>query len=552
MTLLHLDGFDAYATDSDMLFEYGGRPRFWPGMGRFGGGALEASQNHALKYFGGSVYPDLWTGFALGIIDGGVAAYTTQFLCICTGTGQDELVFYYDSINGAINVYLGYSTTFTTAATHWNPPIATANVVIAKGAFGWIDVRAKFGNASNGILEVWLNGVRVINLTAATTVFFNTTQGGWTGVRFGSNKETSVLSGGTGRYIDDAYILSTSDGTGRLGDCKVLTVVPNSDAGPNVGTDPFNQLVTWNPNDKGSNNVLSNGNLDMNGQNGSPGNNSFVRAYGPARSSGKYVWELQLTSVTGGGVQYFIGAASLASSLTSSTAADTFYMYIYDSTNCVGNGMSVNSSNSVGVLANVANDKFMIAVDLDAGKAWLNKNGVWKSGDPAAGTTPWITWAGGTKALVPAVGSYSANSGVMHWNVTPTLTIPTGFSAWAPPVSPHASRVAEVSPNVTDYITLDASTANNKEMFGNTAISTTQTIFGVKVSAYAAKSDAADAIFAAVLKSGATEVAGTAVGAMIGANTKSSLLAETDPNTSAAWTQTGVNALNVGAKTLVP
>lgn len=78
-------------------------------------------------------------------------------------------------------------------------------------------------------------------------------------------------------------------------------------------------------------------------------------------------------------------------------------------------------------------DVISVAVDIDSGKIWFARNGVWTSGDPAAGTSP----AG------------TSTSGVSYWpgaSCTPFSTIkttlrikaaeldytpPTGFAAWA-------------------------------------------------------------------------------------------------------------------------
>lgn len=78
-------------------------------------------------------------------------------------------------------------------------------------------------------------------------------------------------------------------------------------------------------------------------------------------------------------------------------------------------------------------DVISVAIDVDAGKIWFAKNGVWTSGDPAAGTSPAVT----------------ATTGVSYWpgasceafaKIKTTLRIkaadfdhavPTGFSAWA-------------------------------------------------------------------------------------------------------------------------
>ena len=76
-------------------------------------------------------------------------------------------------------------------------------------------------------------------------------------------------------------------------------------------------------------------------------------------------------------------------------------------------------------------DVIGVCVDIDAGKAWVSKNGTWlNSGDPAAGTNPAYTFTSGT-AMYPCVGSYSsAGTHSMNFGQRAfTYTPPTGFKA---------------------------------------------------------------------------------------------------------------------------
>jgi hypothetical protein len=59
--------------------------------------------------------------------------------------------------------------------------------------------------------------------------------------------------------------------------------------------------------------------------------------------------------------------------------------------------------------ANANSDVLMIAVDFDAGKGWVGKNGTWyDSGNPSAGTSPCTTTVSG--GMTPAFQAYNARS----------------------------------------------------------------------------------------------------------------------------------------------
>jgi len=79
--------------------------------------------------------------------------------------------------------------------------------------------------------------------------------------------------------------------------------------------------------------------------------------------------------------------------------------------------------------ANANGDVLMIAVDFDAGKGWVGKNGTWyDSGNPSTGTNPCTTTVSG--GMTPAfqaynAGSLSFNAGQRAFSYTP----PTGFVA---------------------------------------------------------------------------------------------------------------------------
>ena len=76
-------------------------------------------------------------------------------------------------------------------------------------------------------------------------------------------------------------------------------------------------------------------------------------------------------------------------------------------------------------------DVIGVAVDVDAGKVWMSKNGTWQaSGNPSAGTSPAYTITAGTPLYgcvgsVNSAGTHSMNFGQRPFSYTP----PTGFKA---------------------------------------------------------------------------------------------------------------------------
>ena len=81
----------------------------------------------------------------------------------------------------------------------------------------------------------------------------------------------------------------------------------------------------------------------------------------------------------------------------------------------------------------VQGDRIGIAIDVVAGKMWFSKNGAWISGDPAAGTSPSITFTPGSNYRWHT-SWYSCNisSGNYTWNIYPRAVdqlypAPAGF-----------------------------------------------------------------------------------------------------------------------------
>lgn len=226
MSIVHIDGFDSYSTGSDLTQEYAsgsnGIANLSTTAGRFGGGALTYLGSFKdLVHVLDNPVDELWTGIAI--------EPTT------TGDGRDACIFAFSSTFG-YEVVLTFNDS-TGDLKVWRGSQSTqlgSSVAVTMGTntWHWIEVHAIL-DPSAGVVEVWLDGVQIINLTAQ-----NTRQNGsatvfsQVGIGAGSSMQT------TSADFDDWYILdpNISPNTGRLGDCKVETLAPTSDASPNDGT----------------------------------------------------------------------------------------------------------------------------------------------------------------------------------------------------------------------------------------------------------------------------------------------------------------------------
>ena len=99
----------------------------------------------------------------------------------------------------------------------------------APNKWHWLDIHYIIGGS--GTLELWLDGVRILNLTNANTTQFGSTV--FNQVIFGGDLQSSSVI----NNIDDIYILDTQGeyNNSRLGSVRIESLVPASDAGPNDG-----------------------------------------------------------------------------------------------------------------------------------------------------------------------------------------------------------------------------------------------------------------------------------------------------------------------------
>lgn len=133
-------------------------------------------------------------------------------------------------------------------------------------------------------------------------------------------------------------------------------------------------------------------------------------------SSGKKYCEIVPSLSPGGHNQFQVGLCKTASW---SVPADGAYLGniadavgYYDGIGTFADGFTLVNEASGLFSTTPSTDVYHIAFDVDAGKAWLGKNGTWYgSGDPAAGTNPWVTWTPGPAISFAGMDFYTAASG---------------------------------------------------------------------------------------------------------------------------------------------
>ena len=178
--------------------------------------------------------------------------------------------------------------------------------------------------------------------------------------------------------------------------------------------------VTWNPSDKNANISLSNGNLTYTATATSW---KSVRAT-DFKSSGKWYWEITIDVAASN--HHIFGAGTADADINSYVGSNVYgYGYNgYDGKKFY-NGGSVAYGSVYGL-----NDVISVALDLDNGKIWWAKNGVWQaSGDPAAGTNE--AFSGLSGSFYPMGSPYTnTNAATANFGGTAfSYSMPSGFKS---------------------------------------------------------------------------------------------------------------------------
>lgn len=117
------------------------------------------------------------------------------------------------------------------------------------------------------------------------------------------------------------------------------------------------------------------------------------------------------------------------------------------------------------------------------------------------------------------------------------------YTGWTPSTgTDHYALVDDTTPNESDYVSSSTAAEQDSYTMGNPETLASEIIYGVQVSVAALKDDAGSRSIKVGVRSGTTD---SVSGAQALSTTQAyySHILETDPNTSVAWTPSGVNSL---------
>lgn len=196
---------------------------------------------------------------------------------------------------------------------------------------------------------------------------------------------------------------------------------------------PQRRAPVWDRSAVGTNLSLHNGGTDaVYTPSGSGFTWSHVRSQ--ALTSGKWYGEIKLLTRPAGGFDansaYGIARADDGASSNPGSDRSAVFRYTYGGNgNLVAGSTFTNAIGSIVTAADAVNDVWGIAIDFAANKAWIAKNNVWfGSGDPAAGTNPWLT--SGLTGQTIHIQAFAGNSNG-NPNLAPSMRLQT--SAYAAP-----------------------------------------------------------------------------------------------------------------------
>jgi hypothetical protein len=209
----------------------------------------------------------------------------------------------------------------------------------------------------------------------------------------------------TGTYGTNGFYLqfknSASLGTDSSGNGNTFTVNNLTSIDQTTDT-PTNNFCTLNPLDVAPNQTFTEGNLAVLWSALNKSNRANF-----AVDTGKWYWEVKVTSVSGGsGNGVFIGISNSSHDLGTWIGANANSWGYYAS-----NGKIYTNNNGGTTYGNsyTLNDIINIAYDATNGKLYFGKNGTWQnSGDPVTATNPAYSSLSGL--IFPSSSAYTDNS----------------------------------------------------------------------------------------------------------------------------------------------
>jgi hypothetical protein len=221
MGTIWYDSFAPYVNAADLAMNYtsSNTGTILPTGGPFGDGAWEmAGGNLGIWRTMATPVQELWESFRFNVYNSVAGDNVLAAVGVGGAGGQNgcEMSVSLDAAGGVFKVWSGLRATLLGSAT-----------VTLSGGWHWIDIRYKH-DASAGVMEVWLDETRIINVTGADTAPL--TNSALTYFSLGDPNQSST------QRATVAGVIVTDATTGRVGDCRIEAMPPTSDASPNQGT----------------------------------------------------------------------------------------------------------------------------------------------------------------------------------------------------------------------------------------------------------------------------------------------------------------------------
>jgi hypothetical protein len=488
--LLFADSFDHYAT-ADVLKKWNSSNGSFVGIGatagRRGGGAILLPSAGSGATYVVKVLPSSYNTLIVGV------AFKLSALSSLNSGNGCQIFSFYD--NGTVQCTLNVAQDGTLRVVRGATLLGTSAAVITVGTFYYIEFKVTF-STTVGTYDVHVNGSSVLSGSGVNTANAATTTAG----QFYLGTTGSFLGAPVPTY-DDLYICDTSGSTNNnfLGDVRIDCLRPNADG---THSDFAVSQV--------------------------PGAHRF--------------WRVNIAAVSGGG-SYQIACQELELRLTSGGANQT------------GTGTASTSVFSTG---NPASSAF----DNNAATSWQTGNGTtaaWLAYDFGVGNAKDIREIAYTVATsnlyAPTDFSIQYSDDGAGWTTLWALSgLSTGWTFGTARVFTYPGGTPSHASMVDDASAVDAADYNKSATVGakdtyafDNLTTTSGTVYGVQVVNTMTKDDSGNRSASNLIRSSTTEVSASQAYLGYGSPVMNISVHETDPATTAAWTVSGINALEAGA-----
>lgn len=216
MTLLALESFDNYADGTDMRRRWGlqDSASINQNVGRYADGqgvGLPQGANQIITFPLPSTESELWVGFAYRL--GPTASnYGSGHAILSLARGNNVQVSLLMHSGGGIAVRRSTTTDIADAV----------NCFPAFGQWYYVEVRCVISD-SVGVVEIWVDGVQVLNATGLDTFNNSCIDGTIDHIRVGGSNNADP-------EWDDLYVLNTAGtlNNGRMGEVAIEMLIPNA------------------------------------------------------------------------------------------------------------------------------------------------------------------------------------------------------------------------------------------------------------------------------------------------------------------------------------